>query len=262
LEISQFGDTVKINAIGAIQVFDYTKNTDFSAGPQTLDDVSAMLTIEKSRAFNFFMDDIDKAQTKPKLMESAMQEAAYAMQNDVDAYIAARIVSDINAPATGTGNGYNIIGSDGTPQTIGTGAGETNAYEQLVDVSVALDTVNIPPDGRFAIVPPWFYGMLLKDQRFVSFGTPANRGTLMNAEVGEAAGIRILRSNNVPNTSLAKYKIIAGHPMATTFASQISSVEAYRPEKRFGDAAKGLNLYGAKCLRPGQTVLVTANKGT
>ena len=42
-----------------------------------------------------------------------------------------------------------------------------------------------------------------------------------------------------------------GYRGALTFAEQIAKVEAYRPEKRFADALKGLHLYGAKVTRPG-----------
>ena len=37
---------------------------------------------------------------------------------------------------------------------------------------------------------------------------------------------------------------------AVTFASQIVENEAYRPERRFGDAVKGLNVYGVKAVLP------------
>lgn len=50
---------------------------------------------------------------------------------------------------------------------------------------------------------------------------------------------------------------VAGSTMATSYAEQISKVEAFRPEKRFADALKGLHLYGAKVVRP--TALVTAS---
>jgi len=43
---------------------------------------------------------------------------------------------------------------------------------------------------------------------------------------------------------------IAGSSIATTFAQQILKVEGYRPEKRFGDALKGLYVYGGKVVRP------------
>jgi hypothetical protein len=50
---------------------------------------------------------------------------------------------------------------------------------------------------------------------------------------------------------------IAGSSIATSYAEQISKVEAFRPEKRFADALKGLHLYGAKVVRP--TALVVAS---
>jgi hypothetical protein len=50
---------------------------------------------------------------------------------------------------------------------------------------------------------------------------------------------------------------IAGSSIATSYAEQISKVEAFRPEKRFADALKGLHLYGAKVTRP--TALVVAS---
>lgn len=43
---------------------------------------------------------------------------------------------------------------------------------------------------------------------------------------------------------------IAGSNIATSYAEQISKVEAFRPEKRFADALKGLHLYGGKVVRP------------
>lgn len=45
--------------------------------------------------------------------------------------------------------------------------------------------------------------------------------------------------------------IVFGYRGATTYAEQVASVEAYRPERRFADALKGLHLYGAKVTRPG-----------
>jgi hypothetical protein len=50
---------------------------------------------------------------------------------------------------------------------------------------------------------------------------------------------------------------IAGSRIATTYAEQISKVEAFRPEKRFADALKGLHLYGAKVVRPEALVVAS-----
>ena len=41
---------------------------------------------------------------------------------------------------------------------------------------------------------------------------------------------------------------------AVAFAEQLSEIDAYRPEKRFADAVKGLHLYGASVIYPDEVV--------
>lgn len=245
-EIRGAGSSVKIHNLGAVTVSDYTKNTDLSA-PETLSDGETILSIDRARSFNMQIDDIDAAQQVPKVMDGAMREAAYALANDLDSYLA----SIYTQGTAGTG-----LGTTGTPIV----PTSTTAYEYLADAYTLLDEANAPAQGRVAIVPPWFHGLLRKDQRFVSFGTQENRSTLLNGVIGEAAGFTVLVSNNVFNTSGAKYRIMCTHPSAWTLAMQIEKVEAYRPPLRFADAVKGLNVYGAKVVRPTNLVYMTASK--
>lgn len=249
-DISQFGDRVQITAIGAVTVSTYTKNTDMS-NPQVLDGADTTLLIDQSKAYNFSIDDVDKRQGQPKIMDDAMREAAYALGNDADQYIAS-LYTDVASA--------NAIGTDGSPKSVGTGGSDANAYELLVDMSVKLDENNVPAEGRWVVVPAWYHGLLLKDQRFVSFGTAENKETLRNGRVGQAAGFTILKSNNVVNTSGTLYKIMAGFPGAITFANQILAPEAFRSQKQFADVMRGLHLYGAKVIRPNGLVVTTANK--
>jgi hypothetical protein len=51
-----------------------------------------------------------------------------------------------------------------------------------------------------------------------------------------------------------KYKCLMRTTRAIAFAEQLSEIEAYRPEKRFADAIKGLHLYGAKVVYPNEMV--------
>lgn len=118
----------------------------------------------------------------------------------------------------------------------------------------------MPTTARFCVIPAWFHGLLLKDDRFVRSGTGGGEHRLLNGEVGEAAGFTILKSNNVPNTAGEKYKIIAGHSMATAYVEQVLDLQAFKPEKRFGDAVKGLHVYGAKVVRPTCLAMLIANK--
>lgn len=245
-EIRQMGDTVRINSIGPVTVGTYTKNTNIG-DPETLTDAQTTLTIDQAKYFNFQVDDIDRAQQNPKVMDQAMQEAAYALRDAADQYVASLY--------TGVASD-NIIGDDTTPVV----PSKTDAYEYLVDLGVKLTDAKVPMDGRWVVVPPWFYGLLLKDDRFVDASKAGTTAGLRNGQVGMAAGFIVLQSHNVPNTGGAKYKILAGHPMAISYAEQINKVEAYRPEKRFADAVKGLHLYGAKLVRPEAIAVMTANK--
>lgn len=243
-EIRQRGDTVKITQIGAIAVGDYTKNQDMDA-PQILDDEALVLTITESKYFHFYVDDVDRVQAAGELMDQAMEQAAYALRNAADRFIASNYV-DIG----------NKLGDDTAPLQ----PTAKTAYDMLVDLAVKLDENNVPEEGRWVIVPPWYHGLLLKDERFVASGSAAADDRLRNGRVGEVAGMTVLRSNNVPNSDGKAYKIIAGHQIGWSYAEQVNQVEAYRPERRFGDAVKGLHLYGAKVIRPEALAVLVADR--
>ncbi len=253
-EISAYGDQVKINSLGDVTVGDYVKNTDIAAA-ETLTDAQRILVIDQSKYFNFQVDDVDAAQQKPKVMQEAMSRAAYALADKADQYIAG-LYTEIS--------GTNTMGSDASPISIAVAAaqGVSPAYEKLVDLAVKLDEANVPKTGRWVVIPPWYHGLLLKDSRFISAGTLKTDDVLANGFVGRAAGFDIYTSNNVPNTNNALYKVIAGYSGAWSYAEQIAEVEAYRPERRFADAVKGLHLYGAKVTRPLGLALMICSKAS
>ena len=245
-EITAYGDTVKINSIGAVTVGDYTKNTDMDA-PETLTDNQTTLLIDQAKYFNFQVDDIDQAQQNPKVMQQAMQEASYALRNTADQFIANRMATGVLPSA--------MIGDDTTPIV----PTKDDAYEYLVDLGTLLDEHDVPEEGRWVIVSPWYYGLLEKDERF-THATAQGDDVIRNGVIGRASGFTVMKSNNVPNTEGTKYKIIAGHSIAFSYAEQASQVEAYRPERRFADAVKGLHLYGGKLVRPEAIAVLTANR--
>jgi hypothetical protein len=246
-EIRQAGNTVKVASVGDVAVADYTKDTDIG-DPTSLTDSEQTLLVDQQKYFNFYVDSIDRAQQNVNMLDEAMRRSAWALREKADTYIAG--LMEAAAPAG------NTIGTVAVPKV----PTKDDAYEYLVDLGVLLDDQNVPTAGRFTIVPAWFHGLLLKDDRFVRSGTTGGERRLLNGEVGEAAGFTILKSNNVPNTAGTKYKIIAGHSHATTYVEQILDLITYQPEKRFGDAVKGLHVYGAKVLRPNSLSCLIANK--
>jgi hypothetical protein len=227
--IKNQGDTVKINSIGAINVFDYTRNTDMEE-PQVLETTEQVLTVDQAKAFNFAVDDVDKVQAAGDLMDTAMGRAAYALNDVSDAFLLGVIAA--GASADNTISDVKLTSS--------------NVYENMVALRTKLDKANVPAAGRSVVVPPEVYALLLLDDRFVkaSDGGTAN-AVLLSGEVGRVAGFTVYMSNNVVNTG-GTFTVTAQVPYATTYAEQIVSTEAYRMEKRFSDAVKGLHVYGAK----------------
>lgn len=248
-EIKGYGDQVKINSIGRVTIGDYEKNTDINA-PETLTDAQRILLINQGKYFNFQIDDVDKAQQQPKVMDEAMREASYALADVSDQYIASFYTEAAAA---------NCIGSDATPTSF---TNATDAYNTLVKVGVKLDEANVTKAGRWIVVPAWYHALLLLDNRFVQAGTTTADNVLRNGEVGRAAGFTIYVSNNVAATGESKdtFKIMAGYEQTISFAEQIVDVEAYRPEKRFSDAVKGLHVYGAKVVRPETLAVLTVER--
>ena len=245
-DIKAFGDTVHINLLGDITMKDYT-GVDI-ATPQELDSTQQNLVIDQAKYFNFMVKDIDNAQSNPKLVDAAMVRASYNMNDVIDQYLADLLLQGVATD--------NILYGDTTAIT----PTSANAYDYLVDLGVKLSECNAPMYGRWVVVPPWYHGLLLKDERFVGNGTGYNQAVLQGGLVGEAAGFQIHLSNNVPNSSGTKYKIIAGTAAAGAYAEQLVELEAYRVEKNFSDAVKGLHVFGAKVLHSTGLAVLTANK--
>ena len=126
-----------------------------------------------------------------------------------------------------------------------------------------LDVQNVPDEGRWLVVSPDFYALLLQDSRFIE-GTEAGHNTLLNGVVGQVRGFTVVKSNNVPRKSASPdtQSILAGTNAAVTFAQQVSKVEAMRMQTDFADMVRGLDLYGAKVIRPECLTKITLNLST
>ena len=230
-EIKKQGDTVHIISIGNVTVKDYTRNTNI-ADPETLSTTDQTLTISQAKYFNFQIDDVDAAQAAGDIMDKAMLRSAYALNDIADAYILGVLADGVDSE--------NIIGSS-TAVTLT----KDNIYENIVNLRLLMDKQNVPTEGRTLVIPPEAYALLLQDARFTGNGGAMSEQAVRNGYIGSVAGFEIYESNNCVNSS-GTYTITAQVRSACTFAEQIVETGAYRPEKRFADAVKGLHVYGAK----------------
>lgn len=238
-EIAQFGDTVHIGSLSRPTISTYTKNVT-SIDPQTLTTTDQTLLIDQAKYFAFEVDDVDARQVRDSgnLLNTAADEAAFGVSDVTDNFVAGLMT-------TGAGN---VL-------TAGAAATADAAYKIVLALKVKLDKAKVPTAGRFLIVAPEFHALLLQDNRFLDAAAYGSNTPILNGEVGRVLGFQVMVSLNIPAGTAATLPavsnfVIAGHGMATTYADQISKVEAYRPQNSFSDAIKGLHLYGAKVVRP------------
>lgn len=236
-DIANAGDTVHITSFTDPTIRSYTAETDITV--DSISDADRALVVDQADYFAFDVDDVIRRQALNGWVAKVTARSAYLLAKDTDAYLAATMYAAINQDAT-----YDL-------GAITVDLSDADAYTKvLVPLWTALTEGDVPPDGRWIIVDPDFYAVLLSDNRFVDASASGSTDALRNGFVGRAAGFDIYVSNQTPDPTTGTSAIIAGHPMATTFAEQISSVETARREKRFGDLVKGLHLYGAKVVHP------------
>jgi N4-gp56 family major capsid protein len=240
-DISAAGDTVRISEVGPISVSNHTR--DGAITWNTLDSASKFLLIDQQKDWNFMIDDLDAAQVKPKLMDGAMSEAAYALADTIDQHIAG-----LYAGAGVTGSS-SYIGAAGSTVAVSSG----NVLETLSYIGRYLSEANCPKEGRWGIVSPWFVQKLVlaTSGAIASTGVPKIRddGVLMNGWVGRIMGFDIMESNNV-SVSSTEYRMMFGNRTAISHARQVAKTEAFRLQDYYADGVRGLALYGSKVVQP------------
>ena len=233
-EIKNKGSVVKICGVGKINVNDYTKDSDMSA-PQALSDTVQELCIDQAKFFNFQIDDVDRAQCSPKLMDLAMSSAAASIADVADKYVYSLYTNSattVKHPNMSDGNLISTI---------------IKARQALYENGV-FDSSDVVLE-----ISPAVAAALIQEK--ITLTNDSN--CFENGYLGSVAGCKVFVSNNIAKTTastLNTYKCIMRSKRAIAFAEQLSEIDAYRPEKRFADAVKGLHLYGAKVVYPNEMV--------
>ncbi|MEV5710168.1 coat protein [Actinoallomurus sp. NPDC052274] len=254
-EVSGPGSTVHITQFGDPQVSSYSPGGTITYQP--LNDVGQTLVIDQARSFSFSIDDVDKRQAAGDMQRYLETRAAYKLADVTDQFIASKYTL---AAAN------NILGSTGsplTPQPYSLGGASTwhpaDFWTMVLEpLKVRLDEANVPEDGRYIVVPPWAHSLITQTQGFVAETDSAGNATpaMQRGFMGMISGFgAVLKSNNCPQPvaggpGTGVWAVMAGHPMAITFAEQIAETEALRLQTTFADGVRGLHVYGAQVIRP------------
>jgi hypothetical protein len=236
-DIKSKGDRVKILTPGEVELFDYTRNADMD-DPQILDGSAQYLDITESKAFQYYLDDIDKKQMElNKEFESAHQRnAAYKLADFADQFIFSKY----------TDAGKTIIDF----QSSFTSA---NALTLLAAASKEMLKANVPEgETKYLEISPDVYAKLVLAKIVTDTD---NSQTLETGFVKKLWGLNIYVSNNIVEENGVHYCLVRTKK-AIAYAEQINQAESIRHPKRFGDIHRGLMLCGAKVVVPKELICI------
>ena len=130
---------------------------------------------------------------------------------------------------------------------------ETTIIPYIIEARQKLYENNVSDASGVVIeVSPAVASLILKAKVALSSD---NAETLETGCIGSIAGCKIFVSQNIANVD-GVHKCLVRTKRAIAFAEQLSEIVAYRPERRFADALKGLHLYGASVVYPNEMVLL------
>lgn len=248
-DVSESGDTVVIAGLPDIAVSAYVPHQGLTY--QTPTPAEVKLEINKALSWALSLNDVQRKQSHHAYGSKWTDHAATKLGIEVDTDFLANVYGDVHASNSGATAGAKSgdinLGVSGTPLV----ATSINALEILVDWGLILDEQNVPADGRWAVIPPWFWSrILLSDLKDASLAGDST-SIIRNGKVGRVADFTIFRSNLLTvNASDSAWSCIYGHKMGVTFASQMRKSETLRNPNDFGDLLRGLMVYGYKVTKP------------
>lgn len=222
-KIENYGSSIRVPSIGSVTVGDYT-----GADITFQEDTGAYQTINinKAKYFALKMDDVDKAQAIPGVIEALTEQAIYEMADVVDTELA-KLYTKCKNKVSGT------IGTD-------------KVTHLILKLAAQMDKDNVPTANRWLVLSPEVYVEIIKELPQISTGENT-LGINQSYYIGMYGGFQIFKSNNVQLTG-KKYHCMAGVSKGLTLAMQINKMEAGKFEKSFGEYVKGLQLFGCDVI--------------
>lgn len=253
---ARMGNTVKVSQASAVTIYDYsvgaaaggsTSATARTTAAHAIASTSVDLLINKEKNFDFYVDDIDRAQAAGS-MSVYTQSAGEGLAEDADKFILSGISSAATLVRTGTG-------SDSSPLAITTG---DQAFDVVRDLRKKLNQQKVPVGNRVLVCNAEFEALLLSaSSKLTNVNEAGATDALRNANLGRLLGFDVYTSENMPEVN--KAACLAWYKPSYAFVSQITETEALRANDRMADRLRGLHVYGGRAVRftDGSTSSVT-----
>jgi hypothetical protein len=238
-QIKKMGDTVTFPGLARPTISAYSG----TISPETLKDSGVTLLIDQQNYYAFYVDDIEAFRSVLDIKGTSIEESAYGLQNTADAYV------------------FGLYAGAGT--TITATVSETIALSTTSTVIRKLEEVNVKPNQRWLVIPPWYKEKLM---------LAGIKFSILEGIAGSKSGVSwvnawdtdIYVSNNLNTTGAEGSYVtqcLAGSYNAIVYAEQILK-SRYIPEVpgSFAGQCDGLHVFGSKVVRPTELVRIAATQ--
>lgn len=213
-------------------------------------DGSMILKIDQYRYFNFEVDDVDKAQSVPGLMDELTMEASRGLSEEGDKYVASLVKTGVEDEENPLAQSSSVISLSKTNAVRSVEDGFAKLYENDCKVT----------DVFYLEVAPKPFTTYREALTELSTNNPE---ILKKGAVGKINNAYVCIENLLPTGKAGEgsikddvhYNILRTNK-AIAFTEQINKVEAYRPQDAFSDALKGLYTFGALITRPQEIYVI------
>lgn len=236
------GDKVHMGEITSEPtIADYARYTALAA-PDRITTIEHVLTIDQMKAFSFVIDDVDRTQTRPALMDEVARRTAVRMGNLINDHL--RETFEAAVPSANPDNqlttAEQITGSDFAKQML----------EQIADVGEAMDAAYVPRDMRFAVMSPGVFWKLVEKLTGETTQSAYRVESFIQAILPNLFGFRPIVDAGIPTAGNKRHRVYLGRPnqYGNNAAYQIRTLEGFRSHDYFGDIVRGLYVYGADCF--------------
>ena len=233
------GSKIHIPGIVDVTVKDYKKGVIPDGGggtkprttaPDTISDTGIDLVVDQEKAFDFLVDDIDRAQAG-RSFDAYTKSASTGLVEDAETFLTTLV--------TTTGTAMRGLTTPTNWET---------AYGNVLKIRAALTAEKVPQSERTLLINAAFEELLLADgSKLTAFDKADTTEGLREATIGRLLGFDVVTSPWIDN---AKPTAVGLWRPALAYVSQVDKVESMRAENSFADRVRGLHVYGGKVLRP------------
>ena len=255
-ELKNGGDTVKITNEPTITVHDdFADGGDLVEDPVILDGTE--VTIDKTAYFNFPLTDIQMELSHLALTEQFMETAVKEVAKKVNTTFFTLMVDAADAANKGATagalfGGYTLGTSD-TP--IGTNAGGTNsamAITEYITQFAAVLREQYANQDTWIVIPPWMEWVLVNSEIKSTMIMGDGPSRLIDGYRGKINNMNVIVSGFLPgsgNATGTPTAILGGNKEAIVYTlKNIRTIKWYNG--KFKTLMQGLNIWGAKCIKP------------